>query len=326
MDAATAKRELLTQEEIDALLKGVGSGDVDTGEMVDSADVKPYDLASQDRVVRGRLPTLELVNEKFARFFRGTLYNLMRQATEIGAGGIQIMKYSEYAQSLYVPTSINLIRIKPLSGIAMLVLDAKFVVRLVDHFFGGDGRQVKAEGRDFTPTELRIISRVLEGIFGDLTLAWKGVLPIEIQYLGSEVNPALVNIVGPGEIMVVNSFHVELPSGGGEIQLTFPYAMLEPHRELLESSAQGKASEVDRRWQPNLERRLLDAKVALHCAIAEQELTLKDVLRLREGDVIGVDMPDQHVVYANGVPAFLAKLGNSRGNLALEYQDAIVSH
>ena len=319
-----ANRELLTQEEIDALVKGAGESVDEEG--AESIETTNYDLASQDRVVRGRLPTLELINEKFARFFRTSLYNLMRHAADIGVGGIQIMKYSEYVQGLYVPTSVNFLRVKPMTGVALCVLDAKLVVRLVDRFFGGDGRQIKFEGREFTPTEQRIIGRLVEAALEDLKQAWKPAMPIEIQLLGSEVNPSLVNVVAADEIMVVNSFHVEVEGNGGEIHFVFPYAMLEPHRDRLESQAHGKSTEVDRNWLPNLQRRLLQAEVSVNCAVAERSLSLKEVLRLKEGDVIPVDMPDQHLVYANEVPAFYAKLGNSRGNLALEYQEPFVAH
>jgi flagellar motor switch protein FliM len=319
-----ASRELLTQEEIDALVKGAG----ETADEDDSGSIETtaYDLASQDRVVRGRLPTLELINEKFARFFKTSLYNLMRHAVDIGVGGIQIVKYSEYVQGLFVPTSMNVLRIKPMTGVGMCVLDAKLVVRLVDRFFGGDGRQIKFEGREFTPTEQRIIGRLVEAALEDLKQAWKPAMPIEIQVLASEVNPSLVNVVGGDEIMVVNSFQVELDGSGGEIHFVFPYAMLEPHRERLENQGHSKTTEVDRNWLPNLQRRLLQAEVTVNCAIAERSLSLKEVLRLKAGDVIPVDMPDSHLVYANEVPAFYAKLGNSRGNLALEYQEPFVSN
>lgn len=319
------RREVLTQDEIDALIDGVGAGDLDS-EVIEDAGVEvveaqTYDLASQDRVVRGRLPTLELINEKFARYFRGNLYNMLRQPAEIGVGGIQILKYSEYMQTLFVPTSISMVRVKPMSGIGMFVIDAKLVFKLVDHFFGGDGRQGKTEGRDFTPTETRIVKRVLENVFTDMTEAWRNVMPVEFELLGSEVNPSLVNAVAGNEIMVVNTFQVELESGGGEIHFTLPYAALEPFRERLENAGQGKGSERDRQWTPSLEARLLDADVRIDCTVAERELTLVDILRLSVGDVIPVDMPEEHVVYANDVPAFVAKLGDSRGALALEIQD-----
>jgi len=319
-----ANRELLTQEEIDALVKGAGeAADVESAEQIETTS---YDLASQDRVVRGRLPTLELINEKFARFFKSSLYDLMRHAADIAVGGIQIMKYREYVQGLYVPTSMNVLRIKPMTGVALCVLDAKLVVRLVDRFFGGDGRQIKFEGREFTPTEQRIIGRLVEAALEDLKRAWKPAMPIEIQVLASEVNPSLVNVIGADEIVVVNSFHVELDGSAGEIHFVFPYAMLEAQRERLDNSGQGKTTEVDRNWMPNLERRLLQAEVSVNCAIAQRNLSLKEVLRLKEGDVIAVDMPDVHLVYADDVPAFYAKLGNSRGNLALEYQEPFVSN
>jgi flagellar motor switch protein FliM len=142
-----AVQDLLSQDEIDALLHGVDDGLVETETDADPASVKSYDLTSQDRIVRGRMPTLEMINERFARYTRISMFNLLRRSADVAVGGVQVMKFGEYVHSLYVPTSLNLVKMKPLRGTSLFILDAKLVFKLVDNFFGGDGRHAKIEGR-----------------------------------------------------------------------------------------------------------------------------------------------------------------------------------
>jgi flagellar motor switch protein FliM len=312
-------KDVLSQDEIDALLTRVDDDDDDDLSLTDG-DVRPYDLTSQDRVVRGRLPTLELLGEKFARQLRGNLQQLLRYSVEVGAGGVQILNYGEYAATLYVPTSITVVKVNPLAGHGMVALDAKLVFRIVDQYFGGDGKHIAVEGRDFTPTEQRVIDRVLEVIYRDMAEAWSEVLPISIETVGREINPTLVNTFSEDDVMMVSTFHIELESGGGEIHVSIPYAALEPHRELLDTSARVDENEQDRNWLPALERRLLGSEIPLRCSVASKQVKLRHLLEMQAGDVIGVDMPEFHLVRANNVPAFYAKLGESRGNLALEFQ------
>lgn len=319
-------KDILSQEEIDALLTGVGSGDVDTvdEEPEEEGDVRSFDLANQDKIVRGRLPTLEVINEKFARYLRGSLYNMLRYTVEVGAGGVKIVKYSDYVNTLYVPTSITTVRLRPLVGHALIVIDAKLIFRLVDQYFGGSGQHTKIEGRDFTPTETRVVERLLEMIFRDAQEAWKSVIPIQVEYLGTEVNPNLVNVINPNEVVVVNSFRLEIEGAGGEIHISIPYGMLEPYRQVLDNAGQRKEQELDQNWLPKLQRGMLDTEVAINCSIAEKDIKLRDLLNFSVGDVIPVDLPDEHVVSANDNPLFYAKLGESKGSLALEYERACV--
>ncbi|MDH3643470.1 MAG: flagellar motor switch protein FliM [Gammaproteobacteria bacterium] len=317
-----ADKEVLSQDEIDALLTQVDDDDLEADDAltVTDTEVRPYDLTSQDRVVRGRLPTLELLGEKFARQLRTNLQQLLRYSVEVGAGGVQILNYSEYAATLYVPTSITVVKINPLAGHAMVALDAKLVFRIVDQYFGGDGKNITVEGRDFTPTEQRVIDRVLEVIYRDMADAWSDVLAISMETIGREINPTLVNTFAEDDVMMVSTFHIELESGGGEIHVSIPYAALEPYRELLDTSVRIDESELDHDWLPALQRRLLGSEVPLRCAVATKQVKLRQLLGLQAGDVIDVDMPEFHLVLANEVPAFYAKLGESRGNLALEFQ------
>ncbi|MEJ6655583.1 MAG: flagellar motor switch protein FliM, partial [Pseudomonas sp.] len=217
-----AVQDLLSQDEIDALLHGVDEGVIDDQHDSEPGAVKSYDLTSQDRIVRGRMPTLEMINERFARYTRISMFNLLRRSADVSVGGVQVMKFGEYVHTLYVPTSLNLVKMKPLRGTALFILDARLVFKLVDNFFGGDGRHAKIEGREFTPTELRVVRMVLEQSFADLREAWQAVKDVQFEYVNSEVNPALANIVSPSEVVVVSTFHIELEGGGGEMKVTMP--------------------------------------------------------------------------------------------------------
>jgi len=316
-------QDLLSQEEIDALLHSVSEGDVDTeDEQSSSEPVRHYDLASEDRIVRGRMPTLEMINERFARYTRISLFNLLRRSAEVSSGGIQIMKFGEYMHSLYVPTSLNLVKMRPLRGTCLFVLDAKLVFKLVDNFFGGDGRHAKIEGREFTPTETRIVQRVLSQVFTDMGEAWNPLMPIDFEYLSSEVNPAMANIVSPSEVIVVSTFNIELDGGGGELHVALPYSVIEPIRDMLDAGVQSDLEDRDERWINALQEDVKDVRVPVNATICKRRISLRDVARLKEGDIIPVDMPDFVSVMANGVPIYSATLGTRDGKLALRINEA----
>ena len=316
-------QDLLSQDEIDALLHGVDDGDIGPEEEVDSAGVKSYDLSSNDRIVRGRMPTLEMINERFARYTRISMFNFLRRSADVASGGVQIMKFGEYVHTLYVPTSLNLVKMRPLRGTALFIMDAKLVFKLVDNFFGGDGRHAKIEGREFTPTEVRVVQLVLTQVFADMIEAWAPVMPLEFEYVGSEVNPAMANTVSPSEVVVVSTFHIELDGGGGDLHLTIPYSMIEPMREVLDAGVQSDVDDVDERWQLSLREDIMDAKVPLHGTLVERDITLREVAALKKGDVIPVELPDDFVLEANGIPVFRGKMGISNENLAVKITDQI---
>ncbi len=318
--------DLLSQDEIDALLHGVDNGDVETEPEEYSADgeAREYDFASQDRIVRGRLPTLEMINERFARHFRISLFNMLRRSAEISVSGVQMLKFSEYVHSLFVPTSLNLVRIAPLRGSSLFVLDPKLVFTAVDNFFGGSGRfHTKIEGREFTPTEVRVVQMILEVAFTDLKEAWKPVMEVNFKYVNSEVNPQFANIVSPTEVVVVSTFNVELEGGGGEFHVTMPYSMVEPIREELDAGIQSDRGGNDQRWLTALQEEIKGAKVELSSTLAEAELNLKDLLELAPGDVIPFELPRQVIVRAEDVPIFWGTLGIHQGNRAVKVSEWI---
>ena len=312
-----AAQDLLSQDEIDALLHGAD----DKPEADDNSDpngISSYDITSQERIVRGRMPTLEMINERFARYTRISLFNLLRRTADVSSGGLQIMKFGEYVHTLYVPTSLNLVKFRPLRSTALFILDAKLVFKLVDNFFGGDGRHAKIEGREFTPTEIRIVQLMLEQVFVDLTEAWAPVLKLELEYISSEVNPAMANIVSPSEVVVVSTFHIELDGGGGELHITLPYSMIEPVRELLDAGVQSDVDEKDDRWGKSLQQDVKELDVNLQVNVANKKVRLGDVLKFKAGDVIPLEMPEFVTVRANNVPSFKGKLGISNGRYAVE--------
>lgn len=316
-------QDLLSQDEIDALLHGVGDGDVETESDVSPNGVNDYDLSSQDRIVRGRMPTLEMINERFARYTRISMFSFLRRTADVAVGGVQIIKFSEYLYSLQVPTSLNLVRMRPLRGTALFILDAKLVFKLVDNFFGGEGRHVKIEGREFTPTENRVVQIVLEKAFEDMEEAWTPVHPINFEYLGSEVNPSLANIVSPSEVVVVNTFHVELDGGGGDIHLTIPYSTLEPIREVLDAGFQSDTDDTDERWATAMREDLMMAKIRMESKLLKHQLRLRELAALKVGDILMVDMPKHCTLYAQDVPLFKGKLGTSNGKYAVQIEERI---
>lgn len=320
-----AATEILSQDEIDVLLHGIDSGGVKPAiEPAAPGEARNYDLTSQDRIVRGRMPTLEMINERFARHFRISLFNMLRRTADVSIHGVRVLKFSEYVHSLYVPTSLNLTRIRPLRGTALVVVDPKLVFLVVDSFFGGAGRfYTKIEGREFTPMEMRVIRIVLDLVFGDLQKAWTPVMPIEFEYLNSEVNPQFANIVSPTEVVVVSSFRIELDGGGGELHVTMPYSMIEPIRDLLDTGLASDRSDVDERWTLSLQDEMKQAEVELKSTLTELQLSLRQILALEPGDVIPFEMPDQVTVLAEDIPAFRAQLGAHAGQIAVKILNKI---
>ena len=316
-------QDLLSQDEIDALLHGVDDGDIEEDGSAGAEGVRPYDITSNDRIVRGRMPTLEMINERFARYTRISMFNFLRRSADVISGGVQIMKFGEYVHTLYVPTSLNLVKIRPLRGTSLFILDAKLVFKLVDNFFGGDGRHAKIEGREFTPTEIRVIQLVLAQVFKDYKEAWHSIMEADFEYIGSEVNPAMANIVSPSEVVVVSSFHIELDGGGGDMHITFPYSMIEPIRETLDAGMQSDVDDVDERWKQSLRDDILGAKVEIHGTVVEKEITLREVSELKAGDIIPIEMPESFTLEAQGVPVFRGKLGTSDDNLAVKITEQI---
>ena len=318
-------QKILNQDEIDALINGMDAGAVKTEPEAPPppGTVMSFDFMNQMRIVRGRMPTLEMINERFARLFRVNLYGLLRRSPEVAVNPVEMKKWSEYVQTLHVPTSLNMVRIHPLRGIGIILLEPKLVFAIVDNFFGGNGRHAKIEGRDFTATEQRIIQMVLKNAFVDLKEAWSHVADIDVEYLQSELNPAFANIVSPSEIVVVTSFHVELEGGGGDVHVTMPYAMIEPLREALDSGMTSDRVEHDERWAYSLKEEIDDAEVEICTVFGHSRISLGDLLNLKSGDIVPCDFGGKVTVLAERVPVFRGTLGLSRGQQAIKVEERV---
>ncbi len=319
--------DLLSQDEIDALLHGVDDGKVETEDKEANDGVaRGYDFASQDRIVRGRLPTLEMINERFARHFRTSLFNMLRRTADISASGVQMLKFSEFVHTLFVPTSLNLVRVNPLKGKGLFVLDPKLVFSVVDNYFGGSGRfHTKIEGRDFTPTELRVVKMLLDLIFRDMIEAWKPVLKVDFVYQGSEVNPQFANIVSPSEVVVVTTFNIDLEAGGGDLHVVMPYSMIEPIRDHLDAGVQSDRGDKDERWEKALRVRIQHADLELSSILAEAKISVKEMADLKKGDIIPVDIPEMVELCTSDIPLFRGQVGVSGGNYAIKIREKITA-
>jgi flagellar motor switch protein FliM len=283
--------------------------------------VRANHSARQERIVRGRMPTLELINERFARLLRISLYGFLRRSPEISVGPVRVIKYSDFTRNLPVPTNLNLVHAKPLRGMALFVLDPSLVFQVIDTLFGGSGKiHTRVEGRDFTATELRIIQNMLRLAFADYEKSWQPVHPLSFEYVRSEMNTQFANIATPTEVVVVSTFSIDLGSGGGEFHVCMPYAMLEPLRDVIYSGMQADRSESDARWVSLLTRQIQDAEVDLVANLGTATVTLRDLMQLEVGDVIGIDVPETVVADVDGIPVLDCTYGVTEGRYALKVQ------
>lgn len=318
--------DLLSQAEVDALLSGMDGGDVETdmGLGLDlDGDVSAFDFTTQERIIRGRMPTLEMIAERFARNHRITLFNLLRKTVEIGVVGINVVKFSEYLRNLFLPTSLNLVKMHPFRGTALITFDPKLVFSAVDYYFGGLGKfAFRIEGREFTVVENRVISIMLERLFQDMTPAWAMVEDIEFEVVGHEVNPQFANIVGPTDPVVVMEMSVDLEGVGGEVHMVIPYSMLDPVREKLESGTQTEG-DLDDRWLQALHHEVEAIKVELSCQLTEVGMKVSDVLKMEEGDIIPIEMPEKVLLRVEDVPVVRGQLGTHDGCKAIRITEGV---
>lgn len=314
-------QDFLSQEEVDALLKGVTGETDDTPQAEDTGGIKPYDLGRQERIVRGRMPTMELINERFARYLRIGLFNFMHRSTEISVGPVRVQKYSDFIRNLVVPTNLNLVQVKPLRGTGLIVLDPNLVFLVVDNLFGSDGRfHTRVEGRDFTPTEQRIINGMLKVVFAEYEKAWKPVFDISFEYVRSEMNTQFANIATPSEIVVAFTFTLELSGNSAEMHICLPYSMIEPIRDVLYSTMHSEQAGSDQRWTSLLRRQLLTAEVELVAPLAATDISLGDVARLKVGDIVPLDIAELVNVKVDGVPLMNCRYGINNGQYALKVE------
>jgi len=318
-------QDFLSQEEVDALLRGV-TGDVEetAASEGEAGGIRNYNLATQERIVRGRMPTMELINERFARNLRIGLFNYMHRNAEVSVGPIKVQKYSEFVRNLVVPTNLNLILAKPLRGTGLVVFDPNLVFLVVDNMFGGDGRfHTRVEGRDFTATEQRIIQGLLKVVFTEMEKAWAPVFNLQFEYVRSEMNPQFANVATPSEIVIGTSYQLEFGGASAEMHFCLPYSTVEPIRDLLYSSMQSDHLTHDKRWVGLLSKQIHSIDLQVAVDLGKATLTLRDVVQFKPGDVIPIEIPEFVTAHVDGVPAFEGHHGVSAGRYAVRVERLI---
>ena len=314
-------QQILTQNEVDALLQGITgeSQALEQEEASAEGGTRAYDLANQERIVRGRMPTMEVVNERFARNIRVGLFNLIRKSPEVSIGGIKVQKYGAFLREIVVPTNFNIVSVKPLRGSALIVCDPNLVFAVIDALFGGAGKyHTRIEGREFSPTEQRVILRLLQTIMAEYRKSWVGVYPLELEYQRSEMQPQFANVASPSEMVVTTSFALEIGDTSGTINLCFPYSTLEPIRDVLYSTSQGDAGEPDRRWVQLLKTEIQSAEVEMVATLATAPATVEQLLSFKPGDFIELDLNQVIQAKVDGVPVFDCHYGTSNKHYAIK--------
>jgi flagellar motor switch protein FliM len=314
--------KILDQDEVDALLRGLSGGEIEAETDIpeDDSGVVTFDLANQDRIIRGRMPVLEIVNDRFARLCTNALANAMRKRVDLNPISIDMSKFGDFMRSLPVPTSINIFKMDPLRGNALLVVDSRLVFALVENFFGGAGAQPKVEGRDFTPIEQAIVDRVVKIALSNMEDAWRPVHEVHIELIRSEINPQFAAIVPPSDVVIVVTFEVELENAIGSLIACLPYATLEPIRSKLHASFQSERLEVDHAWIARFKERLMETPVELIIELGHAQVTGRQLLNLEEGDIILLDTDTEELLTAEveGVKKFYGLPGTVKGNKAFQ--------
>ncbi len=323
--------KILSQDEVDALLRGMSGGEIEVEtDQPDYADgVIPYDLTNQDRIIRGRMPTLEIINDRFSRIFRTSISSALRKVVDISTTSIDMIKFGEFMRSLPVPTSLHIFRMEPLRGHAIMVIETRLVFNLVDSFFGGIGKSdIKIEGREFTPIENRVTKRVVEMALSDLEKAWRPVHEISLVYARSEINPQFAGIVPPTDVVLVIKFDLEMEQAAGTIIVCIPYATIEPIRSKLYAGFQSDQLEVDYEWMQRFKQQLREAEVVFSVELGQTAITGRELLDLKPGDVIQLDQDVNNSIVASiqGVPKFKCVPGVLDANKAVKITGRITRH
>jgi flagellar motor switch protein FliM len=321
-------QQILSQDEVDALLQGITgeSQKIEAEEAAPTGGVRPYNLASEERIVRGRMPMMEIISERFARNIRLGLFNMIRRSPEVVIGGVKVQKYNAFLREIVVPTNFNIVQVRPLRGAGLIVCDPTLVFAVIDALYGGAGKfHTRIEGRDFSPTEQRVIQRLVECITREYNRAWQGIYPLELDYQRSEMQPQFVNVATPNEISVCASFTLELGESTGTVHVCIPYSTLEPIRDVLYSTIQGGTSEPDKRWINLLKTQIQSAELDLVAELAHAEATVQQLMEMQAGDFIELELNPVIQAKVDGVPLLECQYGIANGRYALKVEKMLTT-
>ena len=331
-------RDVISQAEVDALLTGVlphglrpgaqasqrtGQGTSSAGQIpahgtLAHGDVQPFEIADLDQIVRGKMPTLELINERFARHLHAGLLAFTGQSAAISPAQVEVQRYSAFASTLGVPSSCNIVAIRPLRGNGMVVCDPMLISAVIDLLYGGNGRLLgRLDGRNFSDSEQRSLNRLVGVITDAYNRAWRGIWPLELVHLRSEVQPELANIAVPGERVMTTTFQLEMGEASGELHFCFPCVAMEPVRDILHSTTQADFTQPDRRWVNALTREIQSVEVTLVAQLAVVQTTVAQLVSMKAGDFIGLKVEPQISALVDGVPVFACQYGTVNARHAI---------
>lgn len=314
----------VSKEEVDALMSDISS-EGNAGESLAVVDdVREIDFFNQERVVRSQFPVLERMHERFAKKIETSIYDLMSRQAMITLSPLKVIKAGDFMAQLKMPTAINIARFHPLRGKAMFLFEDNLVFSLVENYFGGDGRfKSKIEEREFTKSELRIMSIIRDVLVNDLEEIWKPIKEINVEIVGCEMNPQIVSVASANELMITSNVEILFNDYGGNFTIAIPYSMLDPIKEQLDIGTGRADEDVDPNWTSSLQTEILDVALVVSSELTSTSISLKRLLTIKEGDVIPIEMPELVIVDIGGVPSFRAKYGVSNDKCALKIAEKV---
>lgn len=322
--------EILSQDEVDSLLDGLDSGEIETAaekakpEKIEG--IVPYDFTSQDKVVRARMPTFDVINERLSREVRATLSSMLQTNVDVSANPFDTLKFSEFVRSLPVPTSLHVFRMEPLRGHGLIVLESQLVYNLIDTFFGGEALgKARVEGREFTNIEEVMIKKAVVAVLKNIEASWVPIEPVKTTLIRSEMNPQFTAIVLPTDLVLVTRFEIELEQSAGNLVVCYPYSMIEPMRNKLSSGVQAEVEEIDTNWRRRIREVILESEVVLRIELGRTEITGERLIYMQKGDIIQLnnDACDPLVCYVDGLIKLTGYAGVQRGFQAFQVKDKI---
>jgi len=346
--------QVLSQDEVDALLNAVneseeenvekesksksdsklkilegGKGGKNFGTVTDISDdnIQPYDLTNQDKVIRARMPVLEIIYERFIRQFRVTLSNALRKMAQVSIISTDLLKFGEFVQTLPIPTCISLLRFNELRGPALLVFETKLAYSIIDAFFGGSDRPYQVnDGKEFTQIELAFIKKVMDMVISDLEDAWVPVYRIDAQYVRTEINPQFIGVVPQTDVIVATTLEVEFESASGTIMVVIPYSTIEPIKQKLSSSFQTDNDIADSVWTTSLQKHVKECVAKVHVELGSTEIPLGELVNLEVGDVILLKQAADEEIFLKIEETRKMKcvFGSHKGNKAVQITNHIV--
>ena len=324
--------QVLSQDEIDALLGGlddVAEPEAEESRASDAGeqDIIPYDFANAAAMSRVKFPGFAVINDHFNRGLRSTLSSMLRVMVDSTVVPIEIIPFREFLKRVPVPSSLHILRMEPLRGHAMMVVDSQLVFCIVEIFLGSTSIGTsKVEGREFTSIEQRLIKRIVGSLLKDWSRAWTSIFPIEIQYVRSEINPQFAKIIPDEDAVIVCKFQLDIEEMSGVIYLCLPISVIQPIKKRLQTSFQGEESE-DPAWRQALLQNIRDIPVEVEVPLGTAELTGSEVLGLETGDIIQLDtrFDDMLLALIKNQPKFKGYPGIFKGQKAFKIEQILIN-